>query len=488
MALELEFNGIRDLHKTQKTFLGFMMMHHGEERFRHSHYQGASTWHFKQLDQYFGRSQFIHIMKHINELNREPKDQPNQGGIFDVRAWSKSQGFTRAVYLTPKAAKFRHNYWTSVNKPRTRLVHTNGRYMKTPPTGMLSQDLNQSTVEKIQIDSSTPVNISALNHLIGQLREVLLNWDQGVLPETQCANPKTIKYWLEEAGKYVTLANNDVKDGCVFHTYKESQSGRLYSGGLQSCPLIVRQAALKGFYAYDFENCHYAIFSQLAKQRGIICNAIDQYLTHKDEIRTKFASDLGITKEQAKEMLIAMIYGARSSKRPQDAIPEIVGVGVAEKAYKTTMYQDLSKDIKRGRKAILEACQTRQRGHLINAFNKTINCSDSVEQKLAHILQGVERLLLNIVNQTLGGIVLYEHDGFTIQTPIDKVALESKIFATTGFQMRLKETKIDVDFAGCCLRGALSRARRGSKRKNSFKLENSPTANNDEPFGELPYS
>ena len=94
----------------------------------------------------------------------------------------------------------------------------------------------------------------------------------------------------------------------------------------------IRKAALYGCYDYDIENCHYHILSKMADAFKYKSHHIQHYLDHKKDVRQELADRFGITIDQAKECLIALIYGAKFSLRmdenlePQDAIASVVGV------------------------------------------------------------------------------------------------------------------------------------------------------------------
>lgn len=63
---------------------------------------------------------------------------------------------------------------------------------------------------------------------------------------------------------------------------------------------IIRKAALHGLWDYDIENCHFAIFSQLAAKYGYQADAVRDYINRKNDIREGIASRVGIRTEQAK--------------------------------------------------------------------------------------------------------------------------------------------------------------------------------------------
>jgi macrodomain Ter protein organizer (MatP/YcbG family) len=240
--------------------------------------------------------------------------------------------------------------------------------------------------------------------------------------------------------------------GLIPVLYTEIKSGRLYGDGLnpQTWQRELRKAAFNGQCDYDLENCHYAIFSQLAKQQGISTPSIDYYLENKRIMRKAIAEAVGISTDDAKQCLIALIYGARLSTRKGNAIPELIGTEKAAKLFKCLSYTDLYADIKKARKSILKAHMKPQ--GLINAMRKTITrgklnytTAKQVAGKnkkvdlLSHVVQGYEAKMQEIAVQLHGEtITLLQHDGFTsTNRNIDIDALCREIERQTGLKMSM---------------------------------------------------
>ena len=108
---------------------------------------------------------------------------------------------------------------------------------------------------------------------------------------------------------------------------------------LQTVPREIKQVALHGLYEYDFENCHYAILHQLAAKHGLECPAIAHYLKYKRPVRKQIVDDIGLSLDEAKRCLIALIYGARYSHRHEDAIPAAIGKAAALQLYKHPLFK-----------------------------------------------------------------------------------------------------------------------------------------------------
>lgn len=217
--------------------------------------------------------------------------------------------------------------------------------------------------------------------------------------------------------------------GTMPFKYVEIITGRLYSDGInpQTWPRELRKAAFPGQYDFDFENCHYSIFSQLAKREDKQTPSIDYYLANKRQVRRSLADDIGVSKDDMKQCLIALIYGARltvwegNDKRKANAVTDIIGPEKATKLFLNPLYINMKLDINACRKSILRA-HTKSQG-LVNAMGKALPLKvqldkDGKKEKkvdfLSHILQGYESKMLETVVQLHGeSITVLQHDGWT---------------------------------------------------------------------------
>jgi hypothetical protein len=256
----------------------------------------------------------------------------------------------------------------------------------------------------------------------------------------------------------VVARQTNREPGLIPVLYTEAKSGRLYGDGLnpQTWQRELRKAAFNGQCDYDLENCHYAIFSQLAKQQGISTPGIDYYLGNKRTMRKAIAEAVGISNDDAKQCLIALIYGARLSARKGNAIPELIGTEKAAKLFKCLSYTNLNVDIEKSRESILKAHMKPQ--GLINAMRKTITrgklnntAAKQVAGKnkkvdpLSHVIQGYEAKMQEIAVQLHGAtITLLQHDGFTsTNRNIDTGALCREIERQTGLTMSMERELLE---------------------------------------------
>lgn len=244
----------------------------------------------------------------------------------------------------------------------------------------------------------------------------------------------------------------------LLHRYIESEMGRLYAQGinLQNIPKEIRNIVLMGFWDYDIEACHHTILYQLAGSYGVDLPAVGHYLANKDLVREQIAKDVGITVKQAKACITMQIYGAYQSKRdPQDykdAIPSLIGMEKAEILYQHPLWQGLQKDLPKGRAGIIKLWPDRtldkKRGKvkLVNAKGKTIEAHADPKKVLAHLLQGIEAKMLEVVRLLYPHTIeLLMHDGFVMKEQLGEDEIERLIEAiaeATGIVVSFGEPEL----------------------------------------------
>ena len=278
----------------------------------------------------------------------------------------------------------------------------------------------------------------------------------------------------EQTTKIIRMAHTEVAGrGRVLHRYVESDSGRLYAvngANLQNAPAVIRHAALSGRWDYDVENCHFAIAAQMAKKAGFQCVAIEHYMAHKKAVRKEIADTIGISINQTKTCLLAVMYGARTTTWHENAIPQAIG-DKTDALRSFPLFANIATNVKLARAVILKQHKLNRQGGLANAFGKSIKADvHSPEQRLAHLIQGVEALaLLTCIERHPGEIVLVQHDGFTAAKPLDVAALEQAIQTATGYALTLEEELVRPDLAeqfGKAVQHEFSKVRNGLKASN----------------------
>jgi hypothetical protein len=407
------------------------------KRRRHKKYDGYMAVTYQELYGKFGRTGFQDLNERL--------------GLFEVlEHWSKDEKYTKGYKLTGKVQAIRSRFLNAGIRKLDNLVGGDGKYLRTPPKAVASKDMDGITASKwkhTQFKSTVPVDIPALKRLSNRLKAIKKDMDAGRWNCDLFFKGETsdwVEYCLEVIAQVLRLAHTKVAgEGYLIHRYVESQSGRLYARkiNLQTAPKAVKQAALHDLWEYDFENCHYAIFYQLAGQAGVECPNIQHYLAHKEEVRSRIAREVQITQEQTKVCLLAIMYGARASGWHESAIPEMIA-DKAQRLYEYPLFAGLMCEIKAGREAILNRCP-KGRTTYMNAMGKRIRKNESAEQILAHLIQGIEAKMLHIALDLYPKqILLLQHDGFAASEKLDRRRISESIKAQTGFDMDLSEERI----------------------------------------------
>ena len=179
---------------------------------------------------------------------------------------------------------------------------------------------------------------------------------------------------------------------------------------------------------------------------------------HKEMIRQNLMDGVELDKKQAKEALIALVYGAKLQESRFVALYKAVG---HDKAKLRTLihhrdYKALKRDVAAAGKAILAGWKPGQRS-LVNGVGKPISLYDGTDRNgnpkptspaklLAHLLQGAEAAMLKAAFRLYPDkIVLLVHDGFVATEPLDTSLIEAEVLRVTGYRMKLSGERIAVD-------------------------------------------
>jgi hypothetical protein len=419
----------------------------------HSHVEGHARYTHTELDGWFGRGGFIFINERLGifELERDDKGR---------HAWSKVNGRTRAFKLTPKVDELRTHFLKGCFRRRpTRLISEDGKYLQTMPASALDaknrgDHQTRRGFKGLDLPAAVPVNLVQLRKLIEDVEARLYAREAGILQGEIFSRVPAVGFLRElgrQARMLVAMARNDVCPDQVPHRYFESEMGRIYADGainLTVCFRAVRQAALAGLYDIDIENCHYTLLAQMAEQHGHKCAAIQHYLDNKKQVRRALVAEFGITEDQAKQALIALIFGARFSVEEKHALPKLLkSPDLARRLYEHPQFRALRDDIAEARRIVL-AAQKPSRGVIKNIRGLTISADEDPKRRLAHLLQGLEAAALEAAFRLYpADIVLLQHDGFSATRPLDTAAIEAAMLEATGYRLKVEQEVIQVDLA-----------------------------------------
>jgi hypothetical protein len=421
------------------------MIYEAPTRYRaHSHHEGYSRFTWQELEQSFGRNGF----KAINDrlcLFEVAKDSIGRD------AWSMVNESTKAYMLTEQVATIRENFLKGCFRRRaTRLLTQDGKYLQTLPASAMSaknkDGQNRRGFQGLPVNPLVPVKLVQVKKLMVDIEARLMAHEAGFFTGelfSEAPNTKFLKALHQDAAMIYAKANNKNWPGHVLHRYFEIESGRVYVdgvGNLQNCYRVLREAAMAGLYDIDIENCHYSILAQMAAAHGYQCTIINDYLDNKGPFRESLAAEFGISEKQAKDALIALIYGATFSSRAKDALPKIFNgnTELADRIYLHPKFLALRDDIA-GAGAVVLKAQEVSRRTIKNCRGLTMRLDGSNErQQLAHLLQGVEVTALEAAYRLYPKeIVLLQHDGFTATCPLDTERIQAAMLEATGYRLKV---------------------------------------------------
>lgn len=324
-------------------------------------------------------------------------------------------------------------------------------------------DLNQEKLNELMLAAKHYIDPNGNINLFPQLAYLFNHWDENSTKER-------IEFLLLQLGglQFKAAANKSIHYR-IDTVYTEYASGRLYARelNLQNVNGAIRRAALFGQMDIDIANCHWTILYQLAQQQGLELPTVAHYLQHKAQVRETIASDCGITVPQAKRCLIAIIYGASidyesylGQERNVTRIADVLGSIEAHERFKNHyLVQGLFDDVETAQHAIVDKfisdAPNGKQGYIINHFGKQFKVpvnkdSQFYREAIAHILQGVEASILNVIgtcfNEYVNDVTCLQHDGLTVRNDVTCEQLqeiEKQVQIKTGFNVILEAKKIE---------------------------------------------
>jgi len=357
---------------------------------------------------------------------------------------------------------------TGLEMPDAGLINGDGSVYRMQSDGISSRNLagNRNTKHHRKvIDAAVPVNGDAL-HAFDEAADAWLygeacppgfewafeKWDgvrdgRGHNRGAEYAEDRVGKA-KAQASALLDIAKCSNVPGFVIPTrYTESDAGRLYVDGLlnlQRCYGEVRRAAFMGCFDVDISNCHWSLLSQMAAREGLATPAISFYLNNKKPVRDGLALAAGISVDDAKFVLTAMIYGATLCASVQEnkaSINRRIGNQAVAHVLAFEPVKNLISDLNRVKGPVMNAYQAKshKKGVLVNDFGNEIGAQEDGKVILAHILQGAEACALRAMMATLkGDVLLLQHDGLTCRTKPNKAQLEGVILKETGYALALE--------------------------------------------------
>lgn len=442
LHLQKQINDFASEKKEHQLALARMAWSGSTKRRQHQYFAGYATYTHQEIDDAFGRRKFTEINKRLQ--------------LFEVTSWSVDLGHTKGYKLSTRALVARDKYLLKNWRDLCTLVYGKGNKLIKPPAAVSSKSMDGMTTtawKNAKALNRTPVDVYSLKSLRDWLIKTKKDLQEGRVPVSLFTEAlptvEAVDRLITMVSQIIRLSQTSVAGyGYVLHHYVQAPSGRLYAQGinLQTTPTLIKQAALSGLFEYDFANCHFSILDQMAARFGYQCENIRHYLKNKKQTRETIAREVGISVDQAKVCLLAIMYGARASTWHESAIVETVGLESAKRLFALPEFNAIRHDITTAQKHILGGWTRTANGRLTNEFGKSIAATEKPRKQLAHLIQGVEaKALQTAINLYPDSIVLLQHDGFASTSRLDSTRIQHEVRAVTGYDLVLEEERIQLD-------------------------------------------
>ena len=256
-------------------------------------------------------------------------------------------------------------------------------------------------------------------------------------------NASRVNRHIKEIDQLI-LDSIEHQSDCVYVTYEECSTGRYFATNatLQGYSRSVRYAALKGCYEYDLEAAHQNILLQVLKHFDINFPKLDivyEYVRNKADIRNKLAKELAMPLEQFKSVLQALTYGAEMNRSPYRSIYKYCNGD--DKIIKKVINNAWLQRYMEAFKLAGVALEDKGVGSINAVGIKFVKNKDS--QRMAHILQGYERQVLDVVikHSARNNIALLLHDCVVLYNKVNPKRLSDIVKQETGVDLEFSEEK-----------------------------------------------
>ena len=210
----------------------------------------------------------------------------------------------------------------------------------------------------------------------------------------------------------------------------------------------------KYYYDIDIVNCHYVILSQICSQNGLKTDSIDKYIKDREKILKTLMEETTIDRSKAKQLFIAIIYGASFEKWKKDN-----NIILNAKSKSNKFIEELKTNIETVRNTIIEknpkiGFEVEKNKILKNQryYNYEASfLSTYLQEYECRILECMYLFFLN-KNMIKNKICTLCADGIMIpKENIDNInetmkELEKVLENTTGFKLKLEQKEMNEDY------------------------------------------
>lgn len=318
----------------------------------------------------------------------------------------RSSRYCQQAHPTPRF----HEIYSALQTERFNICNpvTNKKARKRPET---------VTLEKrgggVEIEGECPIDLMALQHFI------LSGYKKCKRPDgSPVSDPLVWRDYAIAFQQYAIALNGPY--GSIPQFFDVSpKTNRIHGVGLtiQNMHRDLRTALLHGCYTADIDNCFFTILSQLGNYP-----AVRDYANNPKTTRQTIADDIGVTYEQIKICLLAMLNGAAVNG---DALAMHLGDSATVKAF---WHHPTVTGIRRD-------CLQARHDRGFSNVKQFASFLMREEQKIARVMAQGTRLVLPL------------HDGVVTREKLDETDLENRIKIMTGYRTTITTKRYTYEFS-----------------------------------------
>ena len=261
--------------------------------------------------------------------------------------------------------------------------------------------------------------------------------------------------WLRrlknQTGRVIDLVNSH--EGNWPMRFERKTCGRYFASNFpnpQNVHKIIRETALAGSHGYDIKCAVHSILLAHALSRGLKCKQLAAYVHDPDGFRELLAEAVGVPVKVVKEVLIAMIYGARDNN-PYGAIHKILDRDKCKLLKASRAYGDLREEISLVTGDMLANAEKPEPHLLKNNAGLVMNVMGKGNRKakpsslVAHLLLGMESMMLQAMLSVCKSALIPIHDCVISSDPENIESMIKAIKEWTGIQVTLSHEILDFN-------------------------------------------
>ena len=197
----------------------------------------------------------------------------------------------------------------------------------------------------------------------------------------------------DQLGKYKKKYSSGAGGVRVDYQLRGLQMGRRYakqSLSLQSFKKAIRETLVHDTHTdVDIKNCHFVLLSQYCKEKGFMCEKINNYVENRVSYLQQIIDDHQVTRKQAKELILVMMYGG-------DMINYCISNGFEVNVPLPDWVTDLNAEMK---KITTLVCQTNKEIHDAVKKLKKEDYKNKETSTLSYVMQNIEdRIIMAAYN------------------------------------------------------------------------------------------